>query len=42
MIFKVEKFHQKVNGLTRGFWRFFDQFQTYEIDLKYNSLSEII
>ena len=41
IIFKAEKFHQKVKMLTRGFSQFFDQFQTFEIRPKYESLGRI-
>ena len=33
--FEVEKFHQKVKGLTHGFTQFFDKYQTFEITSKY-------
>ena len=33
-IFEVEKFHQKVKGLTHGFWRFFDHFLSFDIKPK--------
>ena len=42
MIFEVQKFHQKVKGLTHGFWLFFDKFQTFQISLKKDSLGEIV
>ena len=40
-IFEVEKFDQKVKGLTHGFPPFFDQFETFEIRPKYQSLGRI-
>ena len=40
IIFEVEKFDEKLKGLTNGFSRFFDQFQTFEIRSRYESLGE--
>ena len=31
LIFKVEKSYEEVKGLSHGFWRFFEQFETFEI-----------
>ena len=42
LIFEVEKFHEKVKRLTYGFWRFFDQFETFEIKSEYDCLGERI
>ena len=41
MIFEVEKFHEKVKVLTHGFRRFLEEFQTFEIRAKDESLRRI-
>ena len=38
----VEKFHQKVKGLTHGFWRFFHHIQDPEVRSEYERLAEEI
>ena len=38
----TEKFHQKVKGLTHGFWRLLDHLQPFEIKLKYECFGQTI